>query len=98
MIPELSLKRYRYWPDVKKNKEGQKQQHMAIYGRVKSERHSGTASSLVFLGAEDAMDKVARDQAYLLMTNMTEKVTTTKIYKNYMTLWGYHSTSTESDK
>ena len=55
-------------------------------------------SSPVFLGAEDAMDKEARDQAYLLMTNMTENVITTKIYKNYMTLWGYHSTSTESDK
>lgn len=87
MIPELSFKRQKdYWSDVKKKgaQSRQKQQRMAMYGDQKDMQ--GPASGWVLLGTQDAMDTVARDWAYLQVTNITEN--TTKIYKNDMNLFG----------
>lgn len=59
-------------------KKGQQQAEIAAHGYMwKGELRKifkGISSSSVFLGGQNAVEKVVRDQAYLVATNRTEKM------------------------
>lgn len=61
-------------------KKGQQQAETAACGEIRK-TFKEIASSSVFLGGQNAVEKVVRDWAYLAATNMTEKNVTTRVYK-----------------
>jgi len=72
-------------------KKGQQQAETAACGEIRK-TFKGIASSSVFLGGQNAVEKVVRDWAYLVATNMTEEILPLE-FTSYRTLSLQHSIS-----